>query len=86
MFYQVIDILDTKFLGLVKMLNYTFDEFTVTKSESVKYFLCFLYEKVILINFAIFIYLQMYFWGWVQRTAAQVSSSGQRVGYKDRQV
>ncbi len=45
MFYQVIEILDSEFLGLVKMLNYTFDEFTVTKSESVKNFLCFLYEK-----------------------------------------
>ncbi len=33
-----------------------FDEFTVTKSEFVKHFLCFYMKKVISLNFAIFIF------------------------------
>jgi hypothetical protein len=56
--------LDTKFVELVKKLNFIFDKCAVAKSESVKLIIRFklFNKKVILPAFAYFLYLQMYFW------------------------
>jgi hypothetical protein len=48
-------IIDTEFVGLVKVLSFRFDELTVAKSELVKHLCFFNDRRAILSNFALFI-------------------------------